>query len=33
MEMTEFGMTEFLHPAINVLLAVSMIALQLSRES
>ena len=32
-EVTEFGMMVFLHPAINVLLEVSMIALQLFRES
>ena len=30
---TESGMTVFLHPAIKVLLSVSMMALQLSRES
>ncbi len=30
---TLFGMTLFLHPAINVLVFVSIIELQLSRES
>jgi hypothetical protein len=33
MAFTEFGMTVFWQPAINVLLAVSMMALQLPRES
>ena len=33
MEVTELGMTVALQPAISVLLAVSMIALQLLRES
>jgi EamA domain-containing membrane protein RarD len=33
MQVTLLGMFEFLHPDIKVLLAVSMIALQLSRES
>ena len=33
MLVTEFGITVFLHPTINVLVFVSIIALQLSRES
>ena len=33
MEVTLFGMIVFLHPVINVLLSVSIIALQFSRES
>ena len=33
MLVTLFGMTLFLHPAIKVLVAVSIIELQLSRES
>ena len=32
-EMTEFGMDVFLHPNINLFDAISIIALQLSRES
>ena len=32
-EVTELGMYVFMQPVINVLLAVSMMALQLSRES
>ena len=33
MLVTLFGMTLFLHPTINVLVSVSIIELQLSRES
>ena len=32
-EMTEFGIYEFLHPVCNVFVAVSIMALQLSLES
>ena len=33
MLITEFGITVFIHPAINIFVFVSIIALQLSRES
>ena len=33
MEVTELGITVFLHPAMSLLLLVSMMALQLLRES